>query len=280
MFGFLNRYLFYSFFKIFFLIIVLFFPIIFFADVLLSEGFNAYLSLIKVPFRYGQTVCIIALLGSYFGVKSLIYRHGTWIFISLRFKQRDVVLAFLYLSFLLSSVFFEVILPFNEKAFSYKTYSSNWAILIEEKRVLFVYRDDNKEKDDIWEIQKGGDLSHYYSVKSALSSNDFYTIWNEAKKMSLERLEEYQAYLKKNNFSDEDYFKQRHIYYSRFFAIFTMLLCGYVMAWNGSFLWFFFCFLFFNWFDLLAFFLPLKYCVILLWGNIVFWLCFGLLGLL
>ncbi|WP_342261816.1 hypothetical protein [Alphaproteobacteria bacterium endosymbiont of Tiliacea citrago] len=280
MFGFLKKYLFYEYVKIFFLVVLLFFPIIFFSDFLLSDHFSFLESLLKVPFRYGQMLGVLSFIGSYISIKRIIYIHGVWIFISLTLKKKDFVFSFLYLTILISSFFYFFIVPFNDKAFKAKKYVSKWAIQRKDKNIKFIYKDQNYF--DVWEIKQGDELNHYKLNKneSVVKEKDFYIVWNETKKMSQASLEEYKEYMNKNKFSTENYYKQKHIYYSRFFVVLIMLMCGFFVAWDKSFMFFSMCFLFFNWFDLLAFFLPLKYCIVMLWGNILLWFFIALLNIL
>lgn len=275
--GFLKKYLFYEYCKIFSLVLFLFLPIIYFADFLFSGSMDSFNVLLRVPFRYGQMIGVLSFICSYVAIKKILYVHGTWIFISLRYKKSDFLFSLLYLAFILSVVFYNVIVPLNDKVFNCKNYISPWAVIKEENNIKFIYNDYQHQCYDIWEIEKGSMLKNYQE-KLELSDYNFYIVWNETKKMSMSGLAEYRKYMERHKFSLDEYYKQKQIYYSRSLAVFVMLLCGFIAAWRTSFLFFFACFLIFNWLDLLAFFLPLKYCIVLLWGNLLVWLIVGLLG--
>lgn len=280
MFKFLDKYFLREFFYVYFFVILIFFPFVFLADFVISGSFHFYLACSKVLFRYGQMLPLILLVSSYLATSHILYKNNLVFFLQLG-CNKFIVLKALVISWLFCSLaYYLIIIPSNQLFFPRTLASTKWIILrIDNDQTLFVHQNNDK-KYDIFPYSKNSDEIFRKTQENLYFSEDnFYITWNDVRKLGYYDLNNYERYLKKNNWSTDDIRKQRLIYIYRFFLLFVMLICGYVFALKRSLFSLFISFLLSNWVDIIAFYLKLKYCILILCVNLSLWVVVSLFHL-
>ncbi|MFA6089618.1 MAG: hypothetical protein WC755_07175 [Candidatus Woesearchaeota archaeon] len=113
-----------------------------------------------------------------------------------------------------------------------------------------------------------------------IHDRDFYSIWNEPKKLSWSGLKRYKKYLQYHNLSYDDITIQYHAFFSRAVLLIGMILCGLAFGWEVGLSKILFCAIASCWLSQIAFFFPFLWALTLLWFNSFIWIGVGLWYLL
>lgn len=285
-------------FRAFALLAGIFFPILYLADFLFSEGFQPLYALIKLPFRYGQSLASLLLWSVWMAVRRLRKRYSDVSFITMGFRPKDGWRVVVILSVLFAALDAFVIIPSNDWFFSRKVISTNWSIYSEKNNQnknadsFFLHKiGDNVElwqtkpysnfstgslNNNIAYIKKIGKNGQEIDMKLKLNDNDFFILWNEPKKLSWSGIKKCRNYLKNHNLSTIDLDIQFQIFLSRVLLLIPMVLFGFALGWRNGVNAMVACCIFSNWLNQIVVFMPLSWAGLCVWLDVVLWSIIGI----
>ena len=143
----------------FFMLIAIFFPILYLADFISVNTFTPFNALMKVVFRYGQSLATLILWSVWMAVRKMRSRYSDMAFVSIGFRPKDAWRLILFLSLLFLAFDAFIIIPSNKILFPEKIIQTNWSIkkisYMDEKKdasisnMAFIYKKNNNI--EIWQ---------------------------------------------------------------------------------------------------------------------------------
>lgn len=278
----------------------IFFPILYLSDFLFSESFMPLYALIKLPFRYGQSLATLLLWSIWMAVRTMRKRYSDAAFITMGFRAKDAWRLILMFFAIFGTIDCFFIIPSNKWFFDEQLVKTNWSINYQKSKTENdpFFLNKLEDKVEVWHIKpkvyfKEGNIVKANNQEIAcikmddntewifhIQEKDFFVLWNEPKKLSWSGMKRAQAYLEYHGLDTLDVKSQWHIFASRVALIFSMLLCGFALGWSNGVQAMIICSVFSNWLNQIVIFMPLGWAIFCVWGNVILWIGLGLRWLL
>lgn len=135
-------------FRSFFILCLIFLPILYLSDCFFAEDFVWLYSLAKLPMRYGQSIANLLLWGCWLGVKNVRKKYGDEVFVSMGFRIKDSWRVILIVSVVCMLFDGLVLIPSNQVLEPEVVVRTNWAIKDQDGSTIFIYNKESKELFD------------------------------------------------------------------------------------------------------------------------------------
>lgn len=269
MFKFLDKYFIKEFIKVFCFIVLILFPFVFFADIFLHISFSFKHAFLKLFYRYTCLLSSLLFISICFTVRKVINQNSKLFFCSLGCGKFIAIKALIIITFMISFLYYFLLLPSNELCFQQIKFISTWKVIkYKNDDVFYLYKGTHKCLSFMYKKDVGFVFNKYDFDKMDVSNFDI--IWIEPVKMSINTLNLCLKIHEDYNWNNELLVKQKCIFLSKFLIFFMILLLGYAVSLYNNFILQVFILFFINWIEILLFFLTLKYCIILLCLECVF----------
>lgn len=274
------------------------FPILYLADFAFVKNLLPLDALVKMPWRYGQSLASLVLWSVWLAVRSMRDRYSDTAFTSIGFRPKDAWRIILFLSFLFMVLDAFIIIPSNDIFFPQKLIDSKWSIKqiynMDEKtqtinsNIAFVHK--SNLDIEIWKIDeqvsflkgkllekntqiKGNSNKNKYKVE--IDKDSFLVLWNDPRKLSWQGLSACKKYMKYNEIDASDIVVQLHILLSRIALILPMIIVGFGLGWKKGMNVMLICSVASNWLNQMVIFFPPPIAIFCVWFNFILWLVIG-----
>lgn len=284
-----------------------FLPLLYLSDFLFHDKFDSVKALAKIPMRYGQSFGILVLWSAWLSIRSMRKKYSDMAFISIGFRPKDSLKFICIFAIFCATLEWGVIIPINDYLFPSKIKITDWIVKDSGEKILFINKLNEKDMD-IWIYDKHDNLKYSsakfdnkeieadtctfvkdptigwqtapWKYRQKIEEKDFYIIWRESRKLSWKGLKEMEEYWKYHELKMEDSKNQWHVFVSRVFLLFGLLICGTAWGWQNNMKEILICSIVSSWFYQVSMFLPLPFSVIVVWINAIAWIVVGLCYLL
>ncbi len=254
-----------NFFKVIVSFIILNFPLIYLADLILKNDiFDSYQSLIEMPYKYMQVFDIFVLWSVYFGFNLIRLQYGVLALITIGYNKLHSLFSMIILSLIICA-FYLFCLQLNDYVFDRKLKITNWSYYKENQNDIFIDKSENKA------FVCDENLSCFKNFKID-SENNIYVIWNIAKKLSLSGLTEYKQYLASHQLHYDEVSKQQAKIIFNCLFLCLLVIAGFIFGYYNSLKEAILLTISCHWILELYVFLPLIYGIIFASLIFVFWL--------